>query len=173
MGRKSFAVDLINQFVIDNFIPSAWSNLWEITDPEDPIYLENEQKKKGLFFFRFCIRPNDYHRNEISSSNSALHLPEVKSYSSYTITIPMLKGQTITKRNTILDEDSKLKWVYTSHLARNVISSLELIDSLSSSKINSFREVFGDDKRFNPKSDGWDKVRSYENNELRSAWSFI
>ena len=176
MGRKSFAVDLLNQFVIDNFIPYAWSNLWEITDPEETFYLETKQKKiikkQGLFFFRFCVRPNDYHRNDIHSTN-AMNLPAVQYSASYTISIPMLVGSSVTKRNTILDEDPKLKWIYTSQLARKVVESLELLETNSGARINTVREVFGDDKKINSESDGWDKVRSYENNDQRSNWSFV
>ena len=81
MGRKSFAVDLINNFVIDNFTPYAWTNLFEVTEPDT----------RGLFNFVMSVRPNDYHRNYIHSTN-ALDLPQVEYYGSYVITIPLLSS---------------------------------------------------------------------------------
>ena len=170
MGRKLFSADLINSFVVENFRPYAWSNLWEVTDPEEPIFLENIGKKIGLFYFRFCIRPNDYERKDLRSTNSSV-LPAVEITTPYTITIPMLKGNSITKNNIELDKDAKVKWTYVQHLARNVIKTLDQMDTIAESRITSNKQVFGEEK--SKETDGWSRVRSYENNDLRNEWTFF
>ena len=47
MGRKSFSVDLVNEFVMDNFRPYAWANLWEETEPDE----------LGVFSFLMVVSP--------------------------------------------------------------------------------------------------------------------
>jgi len=156
--------------------------MWEITDSEVPVYLEDKEeqviKKIGLFFFRFCVVPNDYERgipfsdNYLPSTNSSV-FTAVELTTPYTISIPLMRGDSITKNNLELDRDAKVKWIYTSHVARNVLKTLDILDSITERKVESVKEVFGDDIRKVPDGDGWSKLRSYENQDHRSEWSFV
>lgn len=150
MAENSFTVDLINQFVIDNFIPYAWCNDWEISDPNE----------FGLYFFRMVFRPNEYDRHAFNPSP-------------YDTEIPLIHGSSITKNKKELESDRRLKYQYCCHLSKNVISELELMGSENPSKINTYKEVFGEDKQILPDGDKWSKLRAYENQDHRSEWSFL
>jgi len=150
MGRKSFTVELINQFVIDNFTPHAWCKDWEISNPDF----------RGLYYFRMVALPNDYDRHAFNPSP-------------YDIEIPLIKGDAITKNNLDLDTDARVKHTYCNQLSNNVIAGLDKLFSSISIQIHSSKEVFGDDKKIVPSGDRWSKLRSYENQDHRSEWSFV
>ena len=157
MGRKSFSVDLVNSYVVENFKSFAWCNHYGTTEP---------QSKNGVFFFYVIVHPNDYARPTIPSSNN-LMLPEVSVESNYTIFIPMVSGSQQTKNGKPLDKDALLKFRYFRELSENVIRAIDKLDPRTTwSHIDCSSDVFGVNK-------GWERVTAYEIGMQKKYWSIL
>tara|TARA_Y100001963_G_scaffold23871_1_gene31800 strand:- start:601 stop:1137 length:537 start_codon:yes stop_codon:yes gene_type:complete len=178
MGRKSYSVDLLNDFVIDNLTPYSWAEHWWRTEAD----------KIGRFRFCMLLEPNDYEhtvsysdlREHIShpSSNTILNsyvLPEPEYFHTYGISLEMWNGSAITTNGLCLDKDKSKKFKYHTHLAKNVLIALEMLHGIVEPKISSVKEVFGDDIQEGQR-DAWKKVISYSTDidqVKREEWSFI
>ena len=176
MGRKSYSVDVLNEFVIDNLTPYAWAHHWWKTEPD----------KSGRFDFCMMLEPNDYHhsisvnQNHIShpSSNSLLScdvLPDPKYFQTYGISISMWNGSACTKNGIPLNADKSQKFKYHTHLAKSVITALDMLVGIAEPKISSVQEVFGE-VNLEGQRDAWKKVICYSSDidkSNRDEWSFV
>ena len=172
MAMKSWSVETLNSFVMDNFKPYAWCEMWEETIPD----------RDQMFYFRICVRPNTYARTnnyyragmvwEHIPASCCLELPEPEFYQSYVFSIPMLKGESI-KNGKRLEHDPQRKFKYWNHLANQSIRSIELLDLDECHGLKSVKEVFGNNKETTPLATGWEKVASYVDGRPRPEWSFV
>ena len=119
MANKSVSIDHINQFIIHNFIPYAWAEMWETT----------MDSKLGDFKFVMCIRPNIIERTEWRSEDStsyrirstnSFEMPPPEYYSAYCLELPMIRGYVVGKWGKPLDQDSDRKENYVAHMIRNI-----------------------------------------------------
>jgi len=179
MARKSWRIETLNNFVIDNLSPHAWCDLWEVTTPD----------KNQRFDFKICIRPNSYDRTprsefggsffhasnqywkHIPSSNS-LEFPDDEYFQSYALAIPMLGGGS-EKDGKQLEVDPQRKFKYWNYLANQCIRAIELLDLDVPSSTTNIREIFGNNKEVSVTSNGWEKIASYSDGAPREQWSFI
>ena len=178
MGRSLCTVDQLNRFVVNALEPFAWSNLWELTEPN----------KLGLFYFIMIVRPNVYERhfvygqqlNDIPSSNSLnpiyredLRYPDADFFSAYGIRIPMILGNSITKNGKELEKDGMCKFQYSKRLAEGVFTALERMEDIAEVQISSAKEVFGLDKSKNPKATGRERVEAFMSGRPKHEWSLL
>lgn len=168
MGRKSFSVDLVNEFVMDNFRPYAWANLWEETEPDE----------LGVFSFLMVVSPQFEDSYKTSSSNSMVILnPEF--YGCDVINIPMVRdGSWIWyKRERTKNHISQLKGEYRDYLATACMGALNFMEINRTRLIQSKRDVFGTLHSGNlnqvDHETKWGKLLAYERGEPRENWSFI
>ena len=183
MGRKSYSVDLLNDFVIDNLSPYAWAEHWWRT----------ESDKYGRFHFCLLLEPNLYARDYVlddsyyksgamvsktPSANSIIgtyELPEPNYFQTYGIYMEMWNGSSITTNGIAIDNDKGKKFKYHTHLAKNVITALDMLVGIAEPKISSAKEVFGE-ADVEGQRDAWKKVISYSTDidkVNREEWSFI
>jgi hypothetical protein len=172
MVMKSWSVETLNNFVMDNFIPYAWCNMWEETNPG----------KDGIFYFRAYVNPNTYARTnnfyrsgvfwEHIPAACSLEIPDSEFYQSYVIQIPMLLGDSI-KGEKKLEDDPQRKFKYWKHLAKQSIRSLQLLDLDDWQPLKNPQEIFGNNKQTTPSSNGWEKVAAYVLGKPREQWTFI
>ena len=164
MARKSWSVDVVNDYVIANFMPYAWCHHFGTTEP---------CQKTGVFFFHMTIAPNDYDRPTLPASNN-LMLPEVMVANNTTIYLPMVSGSQKTKNNKPLDKDSLLKFRYFKELADNVIRAIDKLDPRTTwSHIECSKEVFGANRDKELGTTGWERVMAYEAGLPAKYWSFL
>ena len=164
MARKSYAIDLVNQYIIDNFRPFAWCHQFGTTEPD---------QKTGIYFFHMTVVANAYDRPTLPSANNLL-LPELVVENNYTIFIPLVSGSTLTKNGKTLDKDPVLKFRYCRELSENVIRAIDKLDPRTTwSHIDSSSEVFGTNKHNKSGAGGWEKVMAYEAGLPRKYWSFL
>ena len=179
MARKSWGVEILNNFVIDNLKAYAWCNLWEVTPPD----------KNHRFDFKMCVRPNTYDRTpksefggsfhygsnqywkHIPSSNS-LEFPDAEFFQSYALAISMLGGES-ERGGKCLDNDPQRKFKYWNYLANQCIRAIELIDLEDRDQTTNVKEVFGYNKETTPNANGWEKVSAYAVGSPREQWAFI
>jgi len=172
--KRSYSCDDLNQFVIENFLPYAWSGLWEQTEPE------SWNSVNGYFDFLMTVRPNLSHNKysygnityQTYSSNS-LTLEDDSLVKDNVIKIPMIKGNAITKNGIPLDDDHRLKYIYAGWLAKYTVSQIEILDPECCYQIDNPREIFGDNKDKDPDGDPWWRFNSYLNGNDISEWSFL
>jgi len=179
MAKKSWLVETLNNFVMDNFKPYSWCDMWEETIPD----------KNQMFYFKMVVRPNIYDRTPRSEfggsffygtgnywkhipSSCSLELPDPEFYQSFVISIPMLKGDSI-KDGKQLEQDPQRKFKYWNHLAVQSIRSKELLDLEEMQELESPKEIFGNNRETTTNSNGWEKVQSYVSGAPRQEWSFI
>jgi len=168
MGRKSFSVDLINDFIIDNFRPYAWCNMWEETEPDE----------LGVFSFVMVVSPHLEDAYRLPSSNN-LVITHPEFYGCNVINIPMVKEHSLIWRHQKRSKNhiSQLKGKYRDCL---ILLSLRALDNMEISSIkrkHCKRQVFGS---LNPAGTAvsshqkrWAKLLAYERGEPRENWSFI
>lgn len=168
MGRKSFSVDLINDFIMDNFRPYAWCDMWEETEPDE----------LGVFSFVMVVSPHleDAYRLP-SSNNLVISYPEF--YGCNVINIPMVKEHSLIWRPQERSDNhiSQLKGKYRDYL---ILSTLRALDNLEISTVNRKhckRQVFGSlapaGNAMSSHQARWAKLLAYERGETRKNWSFI
>jgi len=164
MARKSWSIDLVNQYVIDNFKPFAWCHQFGKTEPD---------QKTGIYFFHMTVVANSYDRPTLPSANNLL-LPELVVENNYTIFIPLVSGSTLTKNGKPLDKDPVLKFRYFRELSANVIRAIDKLDPRTTwSHIECSAEVFGTNKNTKAGACGWEKVMAYEAGLPKKYWSFL
>jgi len=168
MGRKSFSVDLMNDFIIDNFRPHSWCNMWEETEPD----------RLGVFSFVMVVSPHLEDAYRLPSSNN-LVITHPEFYGCNVINIPMVKEHSLIWRHQKRSKNhiSQLKGKYRDCL---ILFSLRALDNMEISSINRKhykRQVFGS---LNPAGTAvsthqarWEKLLAYERGEPRENWSFI
>ena len=171
MANSSVSVDSINDFVIQNFIPYAWSNMWS-SSKEDGVRYSDEGKRLDVISFIMMIRPNDVERNEFNhniglieklhSSNYGDFLPS-EYYSCYCLEIHMIRGDAITKNGIQLNSDSKLKNRYSKHLTSSIWDSIKKLDS-------DVLPIRGKSNLFGPH---YSRVKMMMEGKPRKDWSFI
>ena len=176
MANKSCSIESINKFIIDNFIPYAWADMWELEGIDT----------NNVFRFRMEVRPNYYERmkwDEYISLNDRIHphhyrntcaiaggkywqhqLPPVSLDSDYRICIPMVLDR-ITKKGIRFGKDKKLKYHYCSTLSVRALTESQKLDNPPPFELNNSREiVFGKNLS---------KVKSYIKGNPRKDWAFI
>jgi len=177
MGRKSYSVDLLNDFVIDNLIPYAWADHYWRTEAD---------RHNGMFYFCMLLEPNQYEHTLTDefrgishpSSNTILTsyvLPDPSYFRTYGICIAMWNGSAITNSGVPIDCDKSGKFNYKKHLAKSVLTSLEMMGDLVTPKVTCVDEVFGSVNTAT-QNNGWKKVISYSTDidkVKRDEWSFI
>ena len=168
MGRKSFSVDLVNEFVMDNFRPYAWANLWEETEPD----------RLGIFNFLMVVSPQLEDSYKLPSSNSLVIMsPEF--YGCDVINIPMVRASSriwYTRQRT-KNHISQLRCEYRDYLATACMNALDFMEISLRSRLKSKRSVFGtrhsDGSKLTKHQGRWAKLLAYERGEPRENWSFI
>tara|TARA_Y100001963_G_scaffold70949_1_gene98694 strand:- start:3703 stop:4218 length:516 start_codon:yes stop_codon:yes gene_type:complete len=162
MANLNISVDYINQFIISNFIPYAWSHMWETTIPN----------KNGSYSFIMTIRPNVIERNEfdhtsglihkLMSSNSGNFIP-VEYHSCYVIRIPLIKGNSICRGDRELNSDPKMKAKYTGYLENYILDAIDKMYGIAEPKLEG-KSIFGTH---------YSKVKWWMNYQPRKTWTFI
>ena len=170
MARKSYSVELINSYIIDNLTPYAWSNLWETT----------ESDKRGLFYFLMIVRPNDYERKHslhqqthLCPSSNSLDFPDTDYFQIFGVKIPMITGDAITKRGKTLDDDARSKYDYRQHLAKLTFEALQEIEPNDSLNITAATEIYGFDRKKVDGATGFERVDAYEAGMPKHIWSLV
>ena len=170
MANTLMSADTINDFVINNFIPYAWANMWETTEWERIRISDSEVRRSGSFSFIMTIRPNIYERKVsydkwtqvIGSTNSYQDLPR-EYYSSFCIEIPLLCGDYIDPEGRSLNSHTKLKDKYVKHLKNNVWKAVERMWGIAQ-PVTTKNKMFGIH---------YSRVKSWMNGEDRKKWAFI
>ncbi len=173
MANPRCNISSINNFIIDNFIPHAWAEMWELDgiDTDD------------VFRFVMEVRPNCYERIRYEGSKRLFtsrhqdsngraggkywqyQLPHHEHDSEYRIRIPMILENSTTKNGKLIDEDKKMKDTYLNHLAKSALEESQKLENPPPFEINKSRDiVFG--KYLS-------KVKAYIKNNPREQWAFI
>jgi len=164
------SADTINDFVINNFIPYAWANMWETTEWKRIRISDSEVRRSGSFSFIMTMRPNIYeswkvstgHWELLGSTNSYQDLPR-EYYSSYCIEIPLICGDYIDPQGRSLNNNTKLKDKYVKHLKNHVWSAVERMHGIAQ-PVTTREKMFGVH---------YSKVKSWLKGEDRKEWAFI
>ena len=88
----------------------------------------------------------------------------------------MWNGNACTKNGIPLNADKSQKFKYHTHLAKSVMTSLEMLGDIAEPKITSPKEVFGEDESVMGQRDGWKKVICYSSDidkVNRDQWAFV
>ena len=170
MANTLMSADTINDFVISNFTPYAWSNMWETTDWQRIRVDDGGVKRSGSYSFIMTMRPNVYeswkvstgHWELLGSTNSYQDLPR-EYYSSFCLEIPLICGDYLDPQGRSLNNNSKLKHKYLKHLKNHVWSAVEMMHGIAQ-PITTKEKMFGVH---------FSKVKSWANGEDRKEWAFI
>ena len=166
MANLNVSADLINEFVISNFTPYAWSNMWETTE------VVRYGSNKGSYKFLMMIRPNIIERQEfhepsgqimkLRSSNSGYNLP-AEYYSGYCIEIPMVCGDAVTKNGKTINQDSIMKHRYIRQMKRYIWFGIGNLHGIAQPMCDE-GSLFGSH---------YSKVKSWLDGDSRSEWGFL
>ena len=170
MANTLMSADTINDFVISNFIPYAWANMWETTEWQRLRVGDNEVRQSGSYSFIMTMRPNVYERKVsydkwtyvIGSTNSYQDLPR-EYYSSYCLEIPLICGDYVDPQGRSLNNNTKLKDKYVKHLKNHVWSAVERMHGIAQ-PVTTKQKMFGVH---------YSKVKSWASGEDRKNWAFI
>ena len=174
MANTLMSADCINDFVISNFIPYAWADMWETTEWKR-LRVEGEPpnttvRRSGSYSFIMTIRPNIYERKVsydkwtyvIGSTNSYQDLPR-EYYSSFCIEIPLLCGDYLDPQGRSLNNNTKLKDKYVKHLKNHVWDAVHSMHGIAQ-PVTTKEKMFGVH---------YSKVKSWAKGEDRKEWAFI